>query len=269
MSDDEQDTYSPSKLSHVTERKKFVAPSNPSSRRTNNTSSAASVSKPKGRPPTPSAPPSTPVGKATNGFGFRPKITKAPPNTPATPFRKPVNTPRSETPRTPNETTANKRQKPDPLTPGKRQAAAHARSKIQEISQAEKELRNDDQTFKGLAKEVNKVGANLTDLNERLSEFVIRKSVPIDTPFGTPKPSSTSRTSVNPAASVGSGVKDKDLHTKEKGLKDKATEHRLAARRRNINALIGDDSDEDYDDLDISEYSIVNGIIVHASEKGR
>jgi hypothetical protein len=65
-------------------------------------------------------------------------------------------------------------------------------------------------------------------------------------------------------------VADENVYTREKFLKDRAKgADRLANRTRDIGKLIGEDSDEDYEDLDTGEFSYVGGLILMKGQENR
>lgn len=261
LSDDEQTTYTPSKSSPVTERQKSATLFG-SSRKS---SRAAPKTKWKG-PPLPSAFPISPVGKKTNGFGFRTAI----PATPAIPPRTPPAKSKPETARKPTQTPPSKKLKASSTTPGKRTAAVKAQEKIQQISVANEEFHTEDEIHRASTREARRGCTTTTDLGRRLRSMSI---TPVPTGIqlsGAPKDSAMADTLPRAAGTVAEASKDNAIRTRERPSKDGTTRDRLAARNRDISKLIGDNSDDDYeDDVDISEFTYVNGIIIQAGQEGR
>ena len=65
-------------------------------------------------------------------------------------------------------------------------------------------------------------------------------------------------------------VADERVYTREKFLKDRTKgADRLANRTRSISKLIGEDSDDDYEDLDTSEFFYVGVVILMKGQENR
>lgn len=65
-------------------------------------------------------------------------------------------------------------------------------------------------------------------------------------------------------------VADESVYTREKFLKDRAKgADRLTNRIRNIDKLVGKESGEDYEDIDLSEFIYVGGVIFMKGQEKR
>lgn len=65
-------------------------------------------------------------------------------------------------------------------------------------------------------------------------------------------------------------IADDSVYTREKFLKERAKgSDRLANRTRDIGKLIGEESDEDYEDLDTSEFFFVGGVVLMKGQENR
>ena len=259
LSDDEQPDYSPSEPSSVAARRKSTVCLGSPLKKPK--ASTLSLAKPRGPPP-PSALPSSAAGKKTNGFGLRTKATPVSASTPATPPRTSTTESKHTTPVTPTRSCIDARAKAPSTPPSKRKAAVRAQSEIKKMSEADKQFHTEDEFFRASTREARRNHTSTTELGTRLRSMSITP-VPIGTHFG------ASRKSKMPDAPAATGDEG-GVDTRKDPLKDRATGDRLAARTRNIDKIVGDDSDEDYvQDLDTSEFTYVNGIILQAGQEGR
>lgn len=245
LSDDEQSDYLPPSPSSFTARRESATPLGSSLKR---------PLKPKGPPP-PSVSSISPTGKRTNGFGFRKKSTATSPSTPSTPPRPSTKQVNPTTPTTPIPRAVgvpNNREKVPSTPPSKRKAAIRAQSNVQKIIEADEAFHTEEEIHRASAREPPRRDDKSTaELGTRLRSISITP-VPTGTRFreGT--------------------VADESVYTREKFLKDRAAGgQRLANRTRDIGKLVGEDSDEDCEDLDTSELFFVGGIILGKGQKGR
>lgn len=260
LSDEEQSDSTPLKTSSFTKRKQTA------SRSSLGGASKVSTKAWPNRMPHPSPSLIRPVTKTTNELGFG----KGTPITPATPPRSSfkMSTPSSN--RTSTETTPKTKPKISIVTPGKRSAALKAQAKIQQISEAAEALCESDEIHAAFMKELPREGLFTADLGQRLRSMSITP-VPTDIrPGGAFKNITMGSTLPKAAITAVQAKKDTDRHTRDKPLRDRATGRRFAVCMRNMDKLIGDDSDDaSEDDLDISEFTYVNGIIIQVGQEDR
>lgn len=153
----------------------------------------------------------------------------------------------------------------------KRRAAARAQTKIQDISEADAVFRTEDDIHRATIKERrrNRSSPCIAEIGTRLRSMSITP-VPMGAHLGTAKNDMVFEASENKGnAFVTAGGKN-SVRTNENIPKVRATKHRSAARTRNINEIIGGDSDDDEDsleDLDISKFTYVNGIVQAGQEE--
>ncbi|KAJ4383403.1 hypothetical protein N0V86_001450 [Didymella sp. IMI 355093] len=244
MSDDEQPDYEIPSPSSIAARKKptpFLS------------SPFKKSLRPKGPPPL-SASLISPAGKRTNDFGFRAKSTTASPSTPSTPPRPALTKPKVKltTPVTPTNQTLKTRQKALSTPPSKRKAAVRAQSNVQKIMEADEAFHTEDEIFRFSTRERSRLVENsTTELGTRLRSMSI-----------TPVPAETRFRELT--------VTDESVYTRKEFLKDRPKGgDRLANRSKDIGKLIGEESDDDYEDLDTSEFFFVGGVLLMKGQEGR
>jgi hypothetical protein len=244
LSDDEQPDYETPSPSSITARKKptpFLG------------SPLKKPLRPKGPPP-PSASSISPAGKNSNGFGFRTKPTTVSPSTPSTPPRLALTEPKAKltTPVTPTNQTLNTRQKALSTPLSKRKAAVRAQSNVQKIMEADEAFHTEDEIFRSSTRERSRLDdKGTTELGTRLRSMSI-----------TPVPTGIRFRELT--------VADESVYTREEFLKDRAEgRDRLANRSKDIGKLIGEGSDDDYEDLDTSEFFFVGGVLLMKGQEGR
>ena len=255
LSDDEQSDYAPS------------VGSSGAGRRESTFSLGAPIKKPKAaapalakrkNPPPPSASPLSPSGKKTNSSGFRTNTTPASSTTSTTAPRTPKAKTKPTTPVTPTQGATYRRAKALATPPSKRKAAANVQSRIQAIYEADKQFHTEEEILRASAKETSKGDSSTAELGTRLRSMSITP-VPMGTSFDATNDRKT------PSASRRTNTSVAQTSTKDKGSGCRAT-----TRSRNINSIIGDDSDDDdSDDLDTSDLIYVNGIIIQKGQEGR
>lgn len=127
-----------------------------------------------------------------------------------------------------------------------------AQSKVQKLMEADEAFHTEDEILRSNTREaLRQDDKSTTGLGTRLRSMSI---TPV--PTGTRLRNST--------------VADESTYTREKFLKDRAKGgDRLANRIRNIHELIGEDTDEDYEDLDTSEFFYVGGVILMKGQERR
>ncbi|KAF3032969.1 hypothetical protein E8E12_001859 [Didymella heteroderae] len=242
MSDDEQSDHAPPPPSctTTTRKKPTISLGSPLKKPLS----------PKGSPP-PSASPISPAGKRMNGFGFRTKSTITSYSTPATPPRLSMKQIKPATPVTPPQSTPSAR---GPLStpPSRRKAALRAQSNVQKIMEADEPFHAEDDIFCSDTRKPSRRDAKGTsELGRRLRSMSITP-VPIGTRISSDK------------------VADESVYSRERFLQDRAKGgDRLANRAKNIDKIIGEDSDEDYEDLETSEFFYVGDLILMKGQENR
>ncbi|KZM21928.1 hypothetical protein ST47_g6951 [Ascochyta rabiei] len=254
LDDYEQFTYSRSGSPFTDRNKPSILPDSHSKR---SKITASATSKPNGPPP-PSASSVTPMSREKNGFGFRTVASSMPMTLSQMPSAKS----KLSEPQTPIQEYHCRKSQIATISLGKRSAAVRAQEKIRKISDADEEFHTNDQIFQATAKEVRMGATVTTDLGRRLRSMS-STPVPAGTHSNIPKNSTLSDVRTASAKPAARTKTNRSVYAKEGSLSNRATEARPAARSRNISQLIGDDFDKDFEgDLDISEFTYVNGIII-------
>ncbi|KAJ4357005.1 hypothetical protein N0V95_002878 [Ascochyta clinopodiicola] len=261
LDDYEQSIYSPSESSPFTERNTPSMFPNPPSKKSKITSALPRAKD----SPQPAGLSVAPMGKKKNGTGFRTSTSSIP----MTPSRMSSTKPKLSEPRKPAQKYHTRKSQASVTSPGKRNAAVKAQEMIQKISEADEEFHTNDQIFRATAKEARMGAAVTADLGKRLRSMSITP-VPVGTRSNIPMNSTLSEVhTASPNAAVITKT-NRSNRTYEGFLAKRATKGRPASRSRNIGQVIGHDSDEDFEeDLDISEFTYVNGIIIQAGQEER
>ncbi|KAF9696501.1 hypothetical protein EKO04_005381 [Ascochyta lentis] len=261
LSDDEQSMYSPSESSTSTERNMSASFLSFASKKSRLTTSKTPEPK---DPLPPSASFVDPMGNKRNGMVFKTVAQSIP----MAPSRTPVANSKPSTTRTPTQASREKREV-FTISPGKRHAAMKAQQMIQKFSEADEEFHTEDQIFQAAARKVRMGGAATADLGQRLRSMSITP-VPMSTPSNVRKNSTLPDSPTTSANTAARAKTSHGIYTKNRPSTNRLINGHLGLRSRNINQLIGDDSDKDSEeDLDISEFTYVNGIIIQAGQEGR
>ncbi|KAJ4992255.1 hypothetical protein SVAN01_02274 [Stagonosporopsis vannaccii] len=209
--------------------------------------------------------------RKTSDSGFRRNPTPAarcalvnPPHTPIT-----ISEPTA--PVKPTQSFRNVQNEVLPPPSSKRRAAIHAQSKIQDISEADALFHTEDEVFQATGRESRQNGASTADLGMRLGSMSIIP-VPMNTRFGVRRDETAFEAPGLRGHTSGAARNKDDVRTKEKVPRCRTTQHRRAPRTRNIDKIIGGDSDNDEDgmkNLDISKFTYIDGIIVEAGQEER
>jgi hypothetical protein len=189
-------------------------------------------------PPPPSASLASPAGKKTNGLSFRTKSTAMTTSTPSTPTGPSTKRAKPAKPVKPTRESLSARDKALSTPPSKRKAAVRAPFNVQKMMEADKAFQAEDN------KSTVKLGTRLRSMSI------------------TPVPTGA-RFREDTVADESVYAREKFLKYRTKGAK------RLANRTRDIGKLIGEDSDEVYEDLDTSEFSYVGGLILMKGQENR
>ncbi len=204
---------------------------------------SSTVLEPQDRP-SPFATPLLTFNKASHGTGFGSETPRAHLNTPTTTPSRPTAKTKPATSLTSSQPTR-KSYSNTSSSPGKRKAAAAVQSKVQQIFQADEQFLNEEQARTN--------GPSTTDLGARLRSMSITP-IPTHAGFGASKDTPTAQAPTKANTAAAAAETKNAAYSSEKSHRDRLKAYWLAARKRgrNVNTLIDEDSDEDYEKSDVS-----------------
>jgi len=215
----------------------------------------------------------TSTKKKIYGSGSQRNATSAVQSTPTRNPSRSVIMSQHTTPATPTKSFSDTKDKALDTPRSKRRAAARVQTKIQDISEADAVFRTEDDIHRATAKErrQNRSSPCTAEIGTRLRSMSITP-VPMGAHLGTARNDTVFEAPKHKGNAFVTAGRKNSVRTNENIPKVRATKYQSAARTRNINEIIGGDSDDDEDsleDLDISKFTYVNGIIVQAGQEER